>query len=179
MRARFALAAILFGAASSAAAAQGPGQPGATPGESHVAYFSPRRAFAESADGKAARTKLLSLQAEKAKEIESRNKRLQAQRDALQQSATVLDAAGRQQQEQEIQRFSLDLQRFTEDAQAEFMGVQKEVESAFLKRLGPALDSVAREKRLAFVFDGDAGPLLWADPALDITAEVVAWLNKP
>jgi Skp family chaperone for outer membrane proteins len=38
---------------------------------------------------------------------------------------------------------------------------------------------VAREKRLAFVLDGDAAGLAWADPALDITADIIARLNTP
>ena len=180
MPARFSLVAVLIGTVASAAAAQAPAQASLTQAaDSRVAFFSPQRAFVESAAGKAARTKLLSMQAEKAKEIELRNRRLQAEKDALQQTAPVLDAAARLQREQEIERFQVDLQRFTEDAQSEFLGVQKAVENSFLERLRPALEFVAKEKRLAFVLDGDAGPLLWADPALDITAEVVARLDKP
>ena len=142
-----------------------------------LAYFSPQRVFAESVDGKSATAKLTALQAEKAKEIESRTARLQSQREALQRSATVLDPTARAAREREIERFQLDLQRFTEDAQAEFLGVQRTVEQTFLGRLRLAVDRVAKDRQLLLVFDADAGPLFWSDPSVDITSDIVASLN--
>jgi outer membrane protein len=176
----FCIAALVLLTLSTSAAAQAlpPTNPDARP-ELQLATFSPQRAFAESAQGKTARGTLSALQAEKAREIETRNKRLETQRQALQQSATVLDEATRRLREAEIEKFQLDLKRFMEDAQAEFLGVQKTVEDAFLARLRPAVESVAKEKRLLLVIDEDSGALAWADPSLDITPDVVRRLNQP
>ena len=142
-----------------------------------VAYFSVQRAFAASPDGKAAQTRLLSLQAERTKEIEARNLRLRALQDTLERSASVLEASARRAREQEIERFNLDLNRFIEDAQAEFLGVQQDLESAFLTKVRPALDAVATDRGLLLVINEDAGLIAWADPGLDITPEVVARLQ--
>jgi Skp family chaperone for outer membrane proteins len=122
-----------------------------------LAYFSPQRAFATSPDGKVAEAKLASLRAEKSKEIDERTKLLEGRRASLQQSSTVLDDAARRAREQDIQRFELDLERFVQDAQAEFAGVQRDLESAFLAKLRPALDRVARDKALLLVLNEDTG----------------------
>lgn len=147
--------------------------------ETQWAYFSPQRAFAESAEGKTAQGTLSAFQEQKTKEIAARNQRLEAQRASLQQSATVLDEAARRRREAEIERFQVDLKRFTEDAQAEFLGVQKAVESAFLAKLRPALDFVAKEKKLLLVLDEDTGLIAWADKSLDITTDVIRRLDQP
>ena len=104
------------------------------------------------------------------------NNRLQAQEQALQQSQAVLSEATKSQRAKEVERFRLDTQRFIEDAQAEFLGVQRDIESAFALKLRPALDQVVRSKGIQLVFNLDANSVFWSDPALDITAEVVKQL---
>ena len=144
-----------------------------------LAYFSPERAYAQSSAGKTAQAKLASLQAEKEKEISARSAKLKGLQDALQQSASVLGEAARRQRELEVERFSIDVQRFVEDAKAEFLGVQRELENAFLFRVRPALDAVAKNKGLHLVFNEDAGMFAWVNPTLDITADVVKLVDQP
>ncbi len=64
-------------------------------------------------------------------------------------------------------------------AQAEFLGVRRDLENAFLAKFGPALDSVAKKRGLLFVLNQDSGVLAWADPGLDITTDVIAIVNQP
>ncbi|HEY1304776.1 MAG TPA: OmpH family outer membrane protein [Vicinamibacterales bacterium] len=144
-----------------------------------LAYVSPQRAFSESNDGKAARAKLDSLQSEKSREAEARNARLKALQQELAQRSSVLAENARREREQEIDRFQLNLQRFMEDAQAEFLGVRRDLENAFLAKFAPAVDSVARKRGLLFVLNQDSGVLAWADPSFDITPDVVALVNQP
>jgi len=144
-----------------------------------LAYVSPQRAFFESNDGKAARAKLDSLQSEKSREAEARNAKLKTLQQELAQRSSVLAESARRDREQEIDRFQLNLQRFMEDAQAEFLGVRRDLENAFLAKFGPAVDSVARKRGLLFVLNQDSGVLAWADPSLDITPDVVALVNQP
>jgi len=144
-----------------------------------VMYFSPQQAYARSADGKAAEAKLAALRAEKAKEIAARNARLKGLQDALQQNTALLADGARSQRELEVERFQLDVQRYIEDAQAEFLGVQRDLENAFLGKLRPALDAVAKRKGLLLVFNADAATLTWADPTLDLTPEVVRQVDEP
>ncbi len=169
-------AVALFVVAPSAALAQ---VAPASTADVRLAYFSPQRAFYESADGKAAQARLSSIQAETSRQIEAQNARLQALQNSLTQSALLLNEAARRARVQEIEKFQVDLQRFVEDAQAEFLGVQRQLESAFLTKLRPALDSVARSRGLLLVLNEDAGVVAWSDPALDITPEVVRRVDQP
>ncbi|HET9195792.1 MAG TPA: OmpH family outer membrane protein [Vicinamibacterales bacterium] len=146
---------------------------------SRLAYFSPERAFALSPDGKAAQTKLAALEAERGKELAARSAKLKDMQDALQRGASVLGEAGRRQRETEIERFEVDTKRFLEDAQAEFLGIRQTSENTFFTKLRPALDAVAKERGFLFVLNEDSGLLAWANPALDITSEVVKRMNAP
>ena len=138
-----------------------------------VAYFSPQRAFAASPDGKEAEARLTALQATRERELDARNQKLSALRGALQANAAVLSPSARQEREREIDRFQVDIQRFIQDAQAEFLGVRQQSESAFAVKLQPALAAVAKEKGLLLVVNEDEGLLAWADPVADITPEVI------
>jgi len=144
-----------------------------------LAYFSPQRAFAASPDGKVAEATLATLQIERAKQVEARSQQLQKLQATLQQSGAMLTEAGRRLREQEISRFQVDLDRFIQDAQAEFTGMQRDLETAFLAKLRPALDRVARERALLLILNEDAGLIAWAEPSLDITGDVVARLTTP
>ncbi|HVG70756.1 MAG TPA: OmpH family outer membrane protein [Vicinamibacterales bacterium] len=146
---------------------------------SRLAYFSPERAFAMSSDSKAAETKLATLEAERGKELAARSAKLKDMQDSLQRGATVLGEAGRRQRETEIERFEIDTKRFLEDAQAEFLGIRRASENTFFTKLRPALDAVAKERGFLFVLNEDSGLLAWANPALDITADVVKKMNQP
>jgi Skp family chaperone for outer membrane proteins len=98
---------------------------------------------------------------------------LLAQEQGLQRSLAVWNDEARSQRTKEIEKFRLDIQRFIEDAQAEYLGVQREIEDAFAIKLRPALESIARSKRVQLVVNLDAGAIAWFDGSLDITAEVV------
>jgi Skp family chaperone for outer membrane proteins len=142
-----------------------------------LAVFSPARAYALSPDGKAAQARLSALEAQKAGEIETRRRSIEAQRAELAKAGSVLTDVARAQRTQAIQRFEVDLERFIQDAQSEVMGVQRGLENAFLSKLRPALEGVIKERALKLVLNEDAGHVAWADPSLDITPAVVVALQ--
>ena len=144
-----------------------------------LAYVSPQRAFYESNDGKAAAAKLNSLQSQASREVDARNTKLKTMQQELAERGSVLADSARREREQQIERFQLDMQRFMEDAQAEFLGVQRTLEKAFLAKFGNAVITVAKKRGLLFVLNQDSGVLAYADPTLDITPDVVAAVNQP
>ena len=146
------------------------------PATIRLACFSPQRAFTESADGKAAIARLTALQDERAKAIDEKNKELQAQEQALQQTGSLLSDDARSQRSSAIEKFRIDVQRFIQDAQTELTGVQRDLETAFLAKLQPAVQKVAKDEGFQIVFNLDEGVISWADPSLDITPDVVKQL---
>jgi Skp family chaperone for outer membrane proteins len=108
-----------------------------------------------------------------------RTAKLNELRDTLRRTEAVLAESARAQRELEVQRFEIDVKRFVEDAQAEFLGVQRNLENAFFAKLRPALATVVKERGLVFLFNEDSGLLAWADPAFDITADIARRVNQP
>jgi Skp family chaperone for outer membrane proteins len=127
-----------------------------------IACFSPQRAFSESSEGRAVIARLETLQNQKARAIDEKNR-------ALTEVERTKPAA-------EAEKFRVDVQRFIEDARVELMGIQRDAESAFVVRLKPALAKVAEAKGLQIVFNVDEGQVAWFDPSLDITSDVVKQL---
>ena len=151
-----------------------PPQP--APAVVRLGCFSPQRAFSESAEGKAAIARLTALQDEKARAIDTKNKELQVQEQALQNNEPFLNDDARNQRSSAVAKFRIDVQRLIQDAQSDLMGEQRKVESAFLFKVKPVVERVAKDKGLQFVFDLDSGLIAWADPSTDITSDVVKQL---
>ena len=102
---------------------------------------------------------------------------LVTQQQKLQQGQTVLSAEARLKLQQDLEKMQLEVQRFNQDAEVEVQELQRQLQLDFQKKLIPILDQVANDKQLQFVLSvGDSG-LVWADPALDITDDVIAHLD--
>jgi hypothetical protein len=72
------------------------------------------------------------LQDEKSRAIDTKNKEFQAQEQALQNNEPFLNDDARNQRSNAVAKFRIDVQRLIQDAQAELMGVQRDMESTFL-----------------------------------------------
>ena len=149
------------------------------PPDAKYAYIDLARVAVESRDGQAANQRVQELSEEKIKVLEGRNIELQASQQKLQQNANVMSAEAQLQLQREIERLSIDIQRMTQDAETEVTELQQTLQFEFQQKLVPAIDSVAAHRGLEFVFSaGGDGGLIWANPALDITADVVDELDK-
>jgi Skp family chaperone for outer membrane proteins len=128
---------------------------------------------AASAEGRAATQKIQQLQQQKASELDQKNKALQAAQQKLEQGGSVLNDAARTQLANDIDKQQRDIQRFTEDAQNDLQKLQQELQDEFQKKLTPIIAKVAQEKQLHMIFSVTDSGLVWGDPALDLTDEVI------
>lgn len=143
------------------------------------AYINVQRIAAESSEGRAANDKVKALNDQKVRDLNERNKALQSAQQKLDQGGNVLSEAARAQLQTEIERQQRDIQRFSEDAQQDVQALQQQLQEEFQRKLNPVIDKVAREKQVHMVFSaGDSG-LVWADPGLDLTAEVILAFDGP
>jgi outer membrane protein len=160
-----------------------PAQPPAPfPAGAKIAYFNPQAVFQNSADGKAAVSRVNALIQKKQNENADKAKLLQGNQQKLQTSGSVMNDAARSQLEKEIERQTKDAERFQQDAQAEINELQQEVQNEFVKKLSPIIEQLANEKGLHMVFNAVESGIAWAAPGLDLTADVVKKLdaaNKP
>jgi outer membrane protein len=159
-------------AAQAAVAAPQPFQDGLK-----YAYVQLPRVAAESNEGKAAAARIKEFQESKATELNNKNKALQAAQQKLEQGGSVMSDQARAQLQSEIDRQQRDVQRASEDAQQDFQNFSQQVQDDFSRKLNPVVDKVAREKQVHFVFSAQDAGLIWADPALDLTADVIRAFN--
>jgi Skp family chaperone for outer membrane proteins len=125
------------------------------------------------AEGKAAAAKVNALAQKKQTEGADKTKALQANQAKLQTSGSVMSDAARSQLEKEIERQTVEGQRFEQDAQAELNELQQELQQDFQAKLLPILVALSQEKGLQVLFSaGDAG-VIWIEPGIDLTMEAV------
>jgi Skp family chaperone for outer membrane proteins len=105
--------------------------------------------------------------------LNERNKALQSAQQKLEQGGTVLNDNARAQLQSEVERQQRDIQRFTEDAQQDVQALQQKLQEDFQRKLNPVVDRVAREKQVHMVFSAADSGLVWADPTMDLTGDII------
>ena len=127
----------------------------------------------ESIEGKSSTLKVQALNQKKVNELDAKNKALDAAQQKLRQGASVMNEDARAQLQKDIDRMQLEIQRFTQDAQTEVQDLQQQLQLEFQKKLAPIIQQIATERGIQVLFsEGDAG-IVWKDPSLDVTAEVM------
>jgi outer membrane protein len=165
---------LALSAAPSFAQAPQPATPASAAGAgAKFAFLNVQRVAAESSEGKASTGKVQALNQQKVQQLNDLNKKLQADQQKLQSQASVLSDAARAQLDRDIDRQQKEIQRFTQDAQEEVQNLQNDLQGSFQQRLLPVIQQVVQERGIQILFSqADAG-IVWADPTLDVTAEVI------
>jgi Skp family chaperone for outer membrane proteins len=137
------------------------------------AFVNVQRIANESAAGKVATAQVNALVQKKQAESAERTKTLQAAQQKLDAGGTVLSDVARAQLQKEIERQSIDIQRFTEDAQQEVQQLQQQLQLEFQQKLSPVIEAVAKERELHMIFSVVDSGLVWGHASLDLTTEVI------
>lgn len=155
-----------------------PAAPKPFPQGAKVAYVVLQRIANESADGRVATTRIQALQQKRAAELNDKNKQLSTSQQKLEKEGSVMSASAAAELQKQIEKLTVEVQRFTQDAQAEVQELQQQLQQEFQQRLEPVLQQVAQEMGLQFVFNGPDAGLVWADAALDISSEIIRKLDS-
>ena len=152
-------------------------QPVPFPAGAKVGFVNLQAIAQLSADGKAAASKVNALAQKKQTEAADKAKALQTNQQKLETSGSVMSEAARAQLQKDIERQTVEGQRFEQDAQAELNELQQQLQQEFQARLMPVLESISKEKGLQVLFSaGDSG-VIWAEPGIDLTLEAVKRLD--
>ncbi len=130
-----------------------------------------------SADGKAATTKIQALIAKKQAEGTAKTKALQDNQAKLQQGGALMNEAARSQLEKEIERQTVEGQRFEQDAQAEVTELQTELQNEFQRKVFPVLQQLLKDKELQILLSATDAGVIAAEPGIDLTAEAIKRLD--
>ena len=137
------------------------------------AFVYVQKIASDSAEGKGATAKINALNQQKVTELNEKNKALQAAQQKLEQGGSVLNEAARAQLANDIDNQQREIQRFTEDAQQDVQNLQQQLQDDFQRKLTPVLAKVAQEKQLHMIFSVTDSGLVWGDPALDLTDDII------
>lgn len=146
------------------------------PGATH-AYVDLQRVAAQSSVGQTANQQVQSLSEAKVAQIEATNAELAASQQKLQQSGGILSNEAQLQLQAEIETLNTRVQRQSQDAEAEVTRFQQGLQLNFNAKLAPALEQVGATRGLSFIFSVGEGGIAWANPALDVTADVILALD--
>jgi Skp family chaperone for outer membrane proteins len=160
-----------------AAPAPAPQPPAPFPQGAKIGYVNLQQIAALSAEGKAAASKVNAFIQKKQAEGAEKNKTLTANQQKLQTSASVMSEQARAQLQKDIERQTVEAQRFEQDAQAEVNEMQQEVQQQFQQKLFPVLEQISQERGLHALFSAADTGFIWADPGLDLTLEAVKKLD--
>jgi outer membrane protein len=138
-----------------------------------VAYINIQRIANESTEGKSATAKVQAVVQKKQAEANEKNKALQADQQKLAAGASVMSEASRAELEKKIERQNVELQRMTQDAQQEVQELQQTLQNQFQQKLMPIVQQVASARGIHVLFSAADSGIVWADPGLDITADVI------
>ena len=194
---RFVTAAILFvGTAIPATAQTVPAQAPAAPAapsmvqklfraDSKVGFVDLQRIFNESAYGKQGIAKIGALQKTLTDGLTARSREIQALSEKIKTQQNIVAPAVWLEWNGDLQRMQREAQFAEQEANLQVEQLQQRLLANFEAMVRPVIESVRTEKNLWAIFsvqpaqDG-AGTLslIAADPAIDLSAEVVALLNK-
>src|SRR5690606_13273570 len=85
----------------------------------------------------------------------------------------MMNDAARSELERAIDRQQKELQRAQQDAQDEVAQLQQDLQSDFQEKLYPVIQKVVSEKGIQLLFSSRDAGIVFADPGLDLTAEVI------
>jgi Skp family chaperone for outer membrane proteins len=156
-----------------AQAAPAPAPPAVFPQGGKIGIVNLQQIAQLSADGKSSTAKVQALINKKQAEATAKSKLLQDNQNKLKQSGALMNDAARTQLEKDVERQTLEEQRFQQDAQAEINELQTELQGEFQKKLFPVLIELAQEKGLhVLLSQADAG-VIWWEPGVDLTVEAI------
>ena len=163
---------------ASAAAAQ-PQAPPRVPFQMGLkyAYVQLQEVAQASTQGKAYSAKVQAFRDSKLKELQDKQKQMQGNQEKLDKGGSVLSDSARASLQSEIERQQRDIQRASEDADQELQTMTQQLQQEFERLLMPIIEKVAKEKQVHFIFDAAQSGLVWADPGMNLTQDVIQALD--
>jgi Skp family chaperone for outer membrane proteins len=138
-----------------------------------VAFINLQQVAGESAEGKIATARVQALNQKKVNELNDKNKQLQADQQKLAQGGSVLNDATRAQLEKEVEKLTVEIERFQQDANTEVTELQQQLQGEFQQKLMPIIETLVKAQGISVLFSITDAGVIYVDPGLDITSDVV------
>jgi Skp family chaperone for outer membrane proteins len=141
-----------------------------------IAYVSMQKILTEADDAKAAAKQIEALRATKTQELNAKRQALEETRVQLANASGFFSAAKRLQLTALAQRQETELQQAAQQAQAEYVELQKKSQERLLSEIAPILAALATERKVLYVLNQDSA-IVFAPAAANWTSDVLERLN--
>ncbi|HEY3381839.1 MAG TPA: OmpH family outer membrane protein [Vicinamibacterales bacterium] len=150
-----------------------PQPPRPFPEGAKIAYMNIPRIAAESSEGKVSTTRVNALREKKLAELNAKNKQLETAQQKVSQGGNLLSEDARATAQKEVERIQVEIQRMQQDAEAEMQDLQQQLQAEFQRKLTPIIQQVAVEKGIHVLLSQTDAGMVWADPGLDLTNDII------
>ena len=143
-----------------------------------IGIFNSQTIVSQTEPSKAAQKLLQSKFGSERSQMEKQEKSLQSQYESFQKQAATLSQKAREEKQIEILRKSREFEEKRRD-----FAIRVEREDANLRQtmgkiLFEASANVAKRNKLDLVLDANAGVIMYADPSMDLTDDMIKEVNK-
>ncbi|HET7274294.1 MAG TPA: OmpH family outer membrane protein [Longimicrobiaceae bacterium] len=143
-----------------------------------LAYINSQKILAEAPGAAAAQATFESDMETYRAEIETMGAELEALRADYERQQATLSEEAKLAKQQEIQQKFTEYQQRVAELEQTAQRRQAELVSPIMQEISAVIEQIRTEGGYAMIFDAAAGTLITADPALDLTATVLARLQS-
>lgn len=150
-------------------------------GQAKLGYVDSQRVLSGYAPALDAQKKLEAENNQWAQELQRMQEQIKSLQDRLEQQSLLLSEAKKRESAQEIQNLLLKAQQFQNEKwgeEGEFFRRRAELLKPVFDKINAVIAQLGDEGGYDFIFDTQAGALLYAQPKYDLTDEVLSRLEK-
>lgn len=145
--------------------------------EAKIGFVDLQRVLAETEEGKKAKSSLESVFKQKQTEIDKKLTDLKKAQEDFEKQKSMLQPAARDQKARELDVAMRELQMLYLKHQEDLSKREAEAMKEIFKKTEKIIQKIATEAGLSMVLEKTQSSILWAQPSLDITNELVRRYN--
>jgi outer membrane protein len=140
------------------------------------AFVDLQRALEETEDGKKAKAKLKADFDRKQKELDDKQEELKKMKEALDKKATLMKPEALAKEQKDFQDRFVDLQQVYARLQRDLASKEQDATRGIFTKLQGVVGKIAERDHFSMVLEKNAA-VVWGQPSLDITNEVIRLYN--
>jgi outer membrane protein len=142
-----------------------------------LGYVDMQRAVKEIGDGKKAYKKLKRIYNRYQKQIKKKENAIKKFQQQLKDTGMMLTDEAKRQKAMEMQKMVAEFQQIYVEKQRDLQTREAKIMGPILKKLGKVVGVVGQGGDYTMIFEKADSRLLWAQPALDLTNEIIRRYN--